>query len=115
MRAVQVVDTTGPEHLEVREVPEPTPGPDEVLVEVHAVGVSFPDLLLSRGEYQVKPELPFALGVDFAGVVVSGEGYEPGQRVAGVGPYGNAAELVASPAMATFPLPDALTFEEGAA
>jgi NADPH2:quinone reductase len=115
MRAVQVVDTTGPEHLEVREVPEPTPGPDDVLVEVHAVGVSFPDLLLSRGEYQIKPELPFALGVDFAGVVVSGAGFEPGQRVAGVGPYGNAAELVASPVVSTFPLPDALSFEEGAA
>src|SRR3954470_16155195 len=115
MRAVQVVDTTGPEHLEVREVPEPDPGPDDVLVEVHAVGVSFPDLLLSRGEYQVKPELPFALGVDFAGVVVSGAGFEPGQRVAGVGPYGNAAELVASPVISTFPLPDAVSFEEGAA
>src|SRR3954453_2040501 len=115
MRAVQVVDTTGPEHLEVREVPEPTPGPDDVLVEVHAVGVSFPDLLLRRGEDQIKPELPSALGVDFAGVVVSGAGFEPGQRVAGVGPYGNAAELVASPVVSTFPLPDSLSFEQGAA
>src|ERR1700712_800998 len=115
MRAVQVVDTTGPEHLELREVPEPLPGPEDVLIEVHAVGVSFPDLLLSRGQYQLKPEPPFALGVDFAGTVVSGPGFEPGQRVAGVGPYGNAAELVASPAMSTFPLPDALSFEEGAA
>src|SRR3954462_6605276 len=115
MRAVQVVEPTGPEHLEVREVPEPTPGPDDVLVEVHAVGVSFPDLLLSRGEYQLKPEPPFTLGVDFAGVVVSGAGFEPGQRVAGVGPYGNAAELVASPVVSTFPLPDTLSFEEGAA
>ena len=74
MRAVQVVELTGPEHLEVREVPEPTPGPEDVLVEVHAVGVSFPDLLLSRGEYQLKPEPPFTLGVDFAGTVVSGPG-----------------------------------------
>jgi NADPH:quinone reductase len=115
MRAVQVVDTTGPEHLQVRDVPEPAPGPDDVLVEVHAVGVSFPDLLLSRGEYQLKPELPFALGVDFAGVVVSGPGFEPGQRVAGVGPYGNAAELVANPVVSTFPLPDVLSFDEGAA
>src|SRR3954451_9056889 len=115
MRAVQVVDTTGPEHLQVRDVPEPAPGPDDVLVEVHAVGVSFPDLLLSRGEYQLKPEPPFALGVDFAGVVVSGPGYETGQRVAGVGPYGNAAELVASPVVSTFPLPDVLSFEQGAA
>src|SRR5690349_20983736 len=115
MRAVQVLDTTGPEHLELREVPEPTPGPDDVLVEVHAVGVSFPDLLLSRGEYQLKPETPFTLGVDFAGTVVSGPGFEPGQRVAGVGGYGGAAERVANPAMFTFPLPDELSFEEGAA
>src|SRR4051795_3505577 len=115
MRAVQVIEPTGPEHLEVRDVPEPTPGAEDVLVEVHAVGVSFPDLLLSRGEYQLKPEPPFTLGVDFAGVVVSGPGFEPGQRVAGVGPYGNAAELVASPVISTFPLPDALSFEEGAA
>jgi NADPH2:quinone reductase len=115
MRAVQVVDSTGPEHLEVREVADPSPGPDQVLVEVHAVGVSFPDLLLSKGEYQLKPEPPFTLGVDFAGTVVSGPGFEPGQRVAGVGPYGNAAELVVGGPESIFPLPDALSFEEGAA
>src|SRR3954463_10004201 len=115
MRAVQVIDPTGPEHLQLREVPEPVPGPDDVLVEVHAVGVSFPDLLLSRGEYQLKPELPVALGGDFAGGVASGPGFEPGQRVAGVGPFGNAAELVASPVVSTFPLPDVLSFEQGAA
>jgi len=112
---VQVVEPTGPEHLEIREVAEPVPGPDDVLVEVHSVGISFPDLLLSRGEYQLKPEPPFSLGVDFAGVVVSGPGFEPGQRVAGVGPFGNAAELVASPAVSTFALPDAMSFDEGAA
>ena len=112
---MQVVEPTGPEHLEIREVAEPVPGPDDVLVEVHSVGISFPDLLLSRGEYQLKPEPPFSLGVDFAGVVVSGPGFEPGQRVAGVGPFGNAAELVASPAVSTFALPDAMSFDEGAA
>jgi NADPH2:quinone reductase len=115
MRAIQVVDTTGPEHLELREVPEPTPGQDDVLVEVHAVGVSFPDLLLSRGEYQLKPEPPFTLGVDFAGTVVSGPGFEPGQRVAGVGPYGNAADLTTCHKDSVFALPDALSFDEGAA
>ncbi len=115
MRAVQVTEPTGPEHVEVREVPEPTPGPDDVLVEVHAVGVSYPDLLLTRGEYQVKPEPPFSLGVDFAGTVVSGPDFEPGQRVAGVGPYGNAAELTACHRASVFTLPDRLSFEEGAA
>ena len=51
------------------EADEPRPGEAEVLVEVHALGISWPDLLLSRGEYQIKPDLPFQLGVDFAGVV----------------------------------------------
>ncbi len=116
MRAAQVLDTTGPADVVVRDVPEPTPGPDDVLVEVHSVGVSFPDLLLSKGEYQLKPEPPFTLGVDFAGTVVSGpEGFEPGQRVAGVNAYGGAAELVANPATMTFALPDAVSYDEGAA
>ena len=115
MRAVQVITPTGPSDLEVREVAEPVPGPDDVLVEVHRVGVSFPDLLLSKGEYQLKPEPPFTLGVDFAGTVVSGPGFEPGQRVAGVNAYGAAAELVANPAMFTFALPDSVSYDEGAA
>jgi NADPH2:quinone reductase len=115
MRALQVITTTGPADLEIRDVPEPQPGPDDVLVEVHRVGVSFPDLLLSKGEYQLKPEPPFTLGVDFSGTVVSGPGFEPGQRVAGVGGYGGAAELVANPAMFTFALPDSLSYDEGAA
>ena len=116
MRAVQVVQPTGPADVVVNDVPEPTPQPGEVLVEVHSVGISFPDLLLSKGEYQLKPEPPFTLGVDFAGVVVSGpEGFSPGQRVAGVAGYGNAADRVASPADTTFALPDSLSFDEGAA
>ncbi|MCW2844001.1 MAG: Alcohol dehydrogenase, zinc-binding domain protein [Nocardioides sp.] len=115
MRAVQVITPTGPSDLEIRDVAEPTPGPDDVLVEVHRVGISFPDLLLSRGEYQLKPEPPFTLGVDFAGTVVSGGGFEPGQRVAGVGAYGGAAELVANPAMFTFAIPDSISYDEGAA
>ncbi len=121
MRAAQVLATTGPADVALREVPEPVPGASDVLVEVHSVGISFPDLLLSKGEYQLKPEPPFTLGVDFAGVVVPGPdgavptGFEPGQRVAGVGGYGGAAELVASPAMSTFALPDHVSFDEGAA
>ncbi|WP_395690422.1 NADPH:quinone oxidoreductase family protein [Nocardioides sp.] len=116
MRAAQVLATTGPADVAVRDVPEPTPGPDDVLVEVHSVGVSFPDLLLSKGEYQLRPDPPFTLGVDFAGTVVSGpEGFEPGQRVAGVGGWGGAAELVANPASSTFLLPDHVSYDEGAA
>ncbi len=114
MRAVQVTQPGRP--VEIRDVEEPTPGPDDVLVEVHRVGVSFPDLLLSKGQYQMKPEPPFTLGVDFAGTVVSGpDGYSPGQRVAGVLPYGGAAERVAVPAQYAFALPDNMSYDEGAA
>ena len=115
MRAVQVITPTGPRDVEIREVPEPTAGPDQVLIDVHRVGISFPDLLLSKGEYQLKPEPPFSLGVDVAGTVVSGPGFEPGQRVAAVFGYGGAQERVAMPADSTFALPDALSFDEGAA
>jgi NADPH2:quinone reductase len=115
MRAVQVLTPTGPSDVEIREVEEPVPGPDDVLVEVHRVGISFPDLLLSKGKYQLKPEPPFTLGVDFAGTVISGPGFEPGQRVAGVNAYGGAAERVANPAMFTFALPDSVSYDEGAA
>ena len=120
MRAAQVVSLTGPADIEVRQVPEPVPGPHDVLVEVHSTGVSFPDLLLSRGEYQFKPEPPFTLGVDFAGVVLDpgspeSSGFEVGQRVAGVNLHGGAAEQIANPAIFTFALPDSLSYDEGAA
>lgn len=118
MRALRVTTTDGPEAVEVLDVPEPTPGEGEVLVEVAAVGLAFPDLLLSRGEYQLRPELPFTLGVDLAGTVRSapeGSGLAAGDRVAAVLPYGAGAELVAVGTDAVFPLPDALSFTEGAA
>ncbi|MBO0847118.1 MAG: NADPH:quinone oxidoreductase family protein [Nocardioides sp.] len=118
MRAVQVLQSTGPADVRVVDVPEPEPGPGEVLIEVHAVGVSFPDLLLSQGLYQLRPEPPFTLGVDIAGTVVStggAEGLAPGARVAGVVPYGGAGERAVVPAGAVFPLPDGVSYDEGAA
>jgi len=116
MRAAQVTRLDGPSAIEVREVPEPTAGPHDVLVDVHRVGISFPDLLLSKGEYQLKPDLPFTVGVDLAGTVVEdAHGFTAGQRVAGVLPHGAAAERVGVPAAFTFPLPDDLSYDEGAA
>ena len=116
MRAARVTRLDGPTAIEIVDLPEPTAGPDDVLVDVHRVGVSFPDLLLSKGEYQLKPELPFTLGVDLAGTVVEdAHGFTAGQRVAGVLPHGAAAERVAVPAIFTFPLPEALSYDEGAA
>jgi NADPH:quinone reductase len=118
MRAVQVVRPEGPSGVEVVEVPEPTPAEGQVLVDVHAVGVSFPDLLLSAGQYQLKPEPPFQLGVDFAGVVrqaPGSSGFSAGDRVACVLPYGGGADVVALDPESVFPLPDAMSFEQGAA
>src|SRR3712207_3459008 len=115
MRSVQVTSLDGPESVTIAEVPEPEPGPEDVLVEVRALGISWPDLLQTRGEYQIKPELPFQLGVDFAGVVVTApppSGFDPGDRVACVLPYGGGAELVAVHPESGFPLPDNLRSEE---
>ena len=84
MRAIQVTRLDGPDGVEVVDVPEPTPQPGQVVVEVEALGVSFPDLLLTRGEYQLRPELPFILGVDVAGVVrdaPADSGFKTGDRV----------------------------------
>ncbi|MDQ6686591.1 MAG: NADPH:quinone oxidoreductase family protein [Actinomycetota bacterium] len=119
MRAAQISSLDGPDAVRVVDVPGPKAEPGTpYLVEVHCVGISFPDLLLSKGEYQLKPELPFTLGVDFAGVVrdapESGS-LAVGQRVAGVLPYGAGAEVVAVGEENTFALPDTMSFEQGAA
>lgn len=118
MRSVQVMRLEGPSGVEVVDADEPSRGPDDVLVEVHALGISWPDLLQSRGEYQIKPDLPFQLGVDFAGVVreaPEGSEQSAGDRVACVLPYGGGGELVAVHQESVFPLPDGVTFEKAAA
>jgi NADPH2:quinone reductase len=121
MRAVQVLTPTGPADVRVVDVLEPEPGPFDVLVAVESVGISFPDLLLSKGEYQLKPEMPFTLGVDVAGTVVSvGDRADRpdlsvGDRVAGVVPYGGASERCVLPSTSVFALPDRLSYDEGAA
>ncbi len=117
MRSVQVQRLVGPRGVEVVDVPEPD-ADGKVLVEVHALGVSWPDLLLSRGEYQLKPEVPFQLGVDFAGVVRAapeGCGLAAGDRVACCLPYGGGADLVAVDVESVFPLPDEVDFTAAAA
>ena len=118
MRAAKVVSTTGPAGVEILDVPDPQPGPGQVLVRVRAVGLSFPDLLLSKGLYQLRPDLPFTLGVDLAGDVVvapDGSGLTTGDRVAVVVPYGAAAELAVVPAEAALPMPDAMSYDVAAA
>lgn len=118
MRAARVTSLAGPEAISIEEIAEPTPEGAQVLIDVHAVGVAFPDLLLSKGEYQLKPELPFSLGADFAGVVRSvpeGSSFTVGQRVAACLPHGGAQEIVALGEDSVFALPDSMSFEQGAA
>jgi NADPH2:quinone reductase len=117
MRAVQVSTLEGPEALEVVDVDEPVAGPDQVLVDVEAAGVVFPDLLLSRGEYQMRPELPFVLGSEVAGTVRSapeGSGFAAGDRVAAMCVLGGFAQVVVAPVDQTFPLPDTVSADVGA-
>ncbi len=118
MRSLQVTRLDGPSGAEVVDVSEPAQGAEELLVDVHALGVSWPDLLQTLGEYQIKPDLPFQLGVDFAGVVreaPEGSGFSVGQRVACCLPYGGGADVVAINPESVFPLPDEMSFVQGAA
>jgi len=123
MKAVQIVELSGPrEALRVTDVPEPkaehpaTPGRG-VVVEVKAAGVSFPELLQTRGQYQVKPELPFVPGSEVGGVVRSapdGAGVKAGDRVAAFCMLGGWAEVAVAPEFFAFKLPDELDFAQGA-
>ncbi len=123
MRAVQIIELSGPDSaLELVEVAEPepshmlTPG-SGVVVEVHAAGVSFPELLQTRGEYQVKPPLPFVPGSEVGGVVRSapdGGRLSAGDRVAACCMLGGFAETAIAPEFLTFRLPEGLDFAQGA-
>jgi NADPH2:quinone reductase len=114
LRAVQVTTLDGPSAVQVVDVPEPD-ATGKVLVDVHVAGVNFPDVLMSRGEYQMKPDLPFVPGSEIAGTVVEGPGFEPGQRIAGFSVLGGYAERAAIEASLCFALPDRVSFEAGAA
>ena len=124
MKAVQIVELTGPPSaLKLVDVPEPEPShpatPGEgVIVDVHAAGVAFPELLQSRGQYQIKPDLPFIPGSEAGGVVRSapaGAAVTAGDRVAAFCMTAGWAEVTVAPAFFCFKLPDALDFAQGAA
>jgi NADPH2:quinone reductase len=122
MRAVQISELTGPNGLGVVDVPAPEPShmltPGEgVLIDVQAAGVSFPDVLQTRGLYQLKPELPFIPGAEVAGTVAQappGSDLEPGDRVMAFTVLGGMAEQAVAPAYLSFPLPEQLDFRQGA-
>lgn len=117
MRAVQITSLDGPEFAEYVEVPAPEPTENEALIEVHAAGVTFPDVLLTRGLYQLKPDLPFVPGYEVAGIVRSApasSGLATGDRVAALPVFGGYAQLVAVDPKLVFPLPDSVPFDAGA-
>lgn len=118
MKALQLQSFGGPGALELVDLDVPEAGDGMVAVDVHAAGAGFVDVLMSRGEYQIVPPLPFVPGIEFAGVVrtaPAGSGFEPGQRVAASSLGGAFAEVALAPAILTFPLPERMSFEQGAA
>ena len=118
MRAARVTALDGPAAVTVDDLPEPSLEPGHVLVDVHEAGVSFPDVLMSKGLYQMRPDLPFVPGAECAGVVREtgpDSTFSPGDRVAAFPVLGAFAETVAVPESMLFPLPDAVSFEAGAA
>src|SRR3954451_9126790 len=116
MRAAVITALTGPEAVEVQERPEPAPEAHQVLVDVEYAGVTFPDVLHTRGEYQRRPEVPFTPGAEVSGVVrADATGFRAGDRVAAVTNVGGFAESVAVDARTVFPLPGPVPFDSGAA
>jgi NADPH:quinone reductase-like Zn-dependent oxidoreductase len=119
MRAVVLTGTGGPEVLQVQEMPDPPVGPGEIRIAVKAAGINFADTLARIGLYPDAPKTPCVLGYEVAGEVESaGEGvtaHKKGDRVVAGTRFGGQAELVTVPEAQALPLPDRLSFEQGAA
>ncbi|KIL00708.1 hypothetical protein PAXRUDRAFT_644899 [Paxillus rubicundulus Ve08.2h10] len=120
MRAYVVKEWTHPSKLTlVHDAPEPVPGAEEVIVDIYSAALNFFDILQAQGKYQVKPPFPFTLGAEFAGKIASNSPipkscpFKPGDRVFGSA-QGAFADQIAVKWTAVMPLPDNLTFEQGA-
>ncbi|HAU23027.1 MAG TPA: NADPH:quinone oxidoreductase [Erythrobacter sp.] len=104
--------------VELRDMPAPTRNAGEVLVRVHAASLNFPDLLMTQGKYQFKPEMPFVCGLEMAGEVIEaelGSGFAPGDPVIGGNKTGAFAEIAGIPARGLSHLAKGVSFTEGAA
>lgn len=119
MKAVLCKSFGPAENLVVEEVASPTPKPNEILLDVHAASVNFPDTLIIEGKYQFKPPLPFSPGGEAAGVVAAiGDKVSHlrvGDRVMGLTGWGSFAEQVAVPAYNVLPIPAQMDFATAAA
>src|SRR5438552_8388322 len=118
MRAIVVDRWMEPADLRVREAPEPELAPGTLAVEVRAAGCNFFDILMVRGQYQVKPPFPFIPGAELAGVVrevgPGADGFSVGDRVLASASLGAFAERAAVPSLAAWRMPDGMSFEEAA-
>src|SRR4051812_20879433 len=119
MKALLSHAAGGPETLQLENIPEPTPGPGELLVRVRACSMNFPDVLIIEDKYQLKPQRPFAPGGEIAGeVLAAGDGvtgWNPGDRLIAALGFGGLAEQVVVPADRAIPLPAERSFEDGSA
>lgn len=119
MRAVWVREHGTPESVRIEEVPAPAIGDEQVLIEVKAIGVNYPDLLVIGGSYQILPPRPFSPGKDAAGIVRAvgrnARHCKPGDRVAVQLEYGAYAEQVAAKDAVCHVIPEAMSFDEAAA
>ena len=119
MKALLSTATGGPETLELRDIDAPVAGPGQLLVDVKACAINYPDVLIIEDKYQFKPARPFAPGGEIAGVVTAlGEGvsgFAVGDRVIAVTGHGGLCEQVAIPASAAYHLPAERSFADGAA
>jgi NADPH:quinone reductase-like Zn-dependent oxidoreductase len=119
MRAVVLTGTGGPEVLQVQERPDPAVGPGQVRIAVRAAGINFADTMARVGLYPDAPKPPCVLGYEVAGEIeFLGEGvsdWKLGDRVIAGTRFGGQAELVCVDAAQVLPLPDQLSFEQGAA
>jgi NADPH:quinone reductase-like Zn-dependent oxidoreductase len=120
MRSIWIPRAGPPEILEVRDGPEPVPGPGQALIRVRAAGVNFADVSARLGFYPDAPPFPCVVGYEVAGTVerlgvgVTG-GLAPGQRVVALTRFGGYTEAIAVPVAQVFPMPEAMSFEEAAA
>ena len=110
--------TTGVDDLVRREIAIPVPGPEEVLIEIEAASLNFPDLLIIQNKYQQKPPLPFVPGAEFAGIIralgTDVKHLRVGARVACLNGTGGFASHTIAPAKLCLPLSDQFTPEDGA-
>lgn len=118
MQAYQLQEYTGPDGLTLVEIDAPRPDRDQVVLDVHAVGINFPDLLMTRGQYQLKPALPVVPGCEIAGTIVSapeGCGWRTGEQAAAFVWQGGYAEQAVVPVTSLVHVPQNVELESAAA